>query len=112
MKDQATNDLLDHLMKCIAACETCATACLNEADPAMMKNCILLDRDTADACVMAARFVARDSAHSDEALALCITLCRACEAECRQHDHDHCRACAEACHACHVSCEGYVATAA
>ena len=112
MKDQATNDLLDHLMKCIAACETCATACLNEADPAMMKNCIMLDRDTADACVMAARFVARDSAHSDEALALCITLCRACEAECRQHDHDHCRACAEACHACHVSCEGYVATAA
>ncbi len=112
MKDKATNELLDLMMKCITACETCATECLNEDDPKMMVDCIKLARDTADACTMAARYVARDSAHAAQALRLCIELCKACEKECRTHEHDHCRKCAEACHACHLSCEAYAATAA
>ena len=111
MKDATTNALLDHLMKCIAACETCADACLDEPDVQNMANCIRLDRDCADACTMAARFVARDSANADQALQLCIALCKACEKECRSHDHDHCRICAEACHTCHTECEAYAATA-
>jgi len=111
MKDATTNDLLDQLMKCIAACETCADSCLDEPNVKNMVNCIRLDRDCADACTLAARYVARGSAHMNGALDLCIALCKACEKECRSHTNDHCRTCAEACHACHTACEVHTTTA-
>ncbi len=44
--------LLDALNACIAACENCATACLQEQDVKMMARCISLDRDCADICAL------------------------------------------------------------
>lgn len=94
-------------MKCIAACETCADACLSEDDPGRMADCIRTDRDCADVCSLTARFVSRNSAFTAQLISNCIDICKACEKECRQHDHDHCQKCAEVCHACHVECEAY-----
>lgn len=112
MKDANTNELLRTLMKCIAACENCATECLNEDDPRHLAECIRLDRDCADICALTARLVARSSAQAGAMLQLCAQVCKACEAECRKHDHDHCRKCAEACQECHRQCSSYTARSA
>ena len=86
--------LLDALNACIAACEHCATACLQEDDVKMMARCISLDRDCADVCALTARLVARGA-----------EVCKACGDECAQHTHmPHCQACAEACRRCEEAC--------
>ncbi|QNP54383.1 four-helix bundle copper-binding protein [Hymenobacter qilianensis] len=98
--------LLAALNACIAACEHCATACLQEQDVKMMARCIQLDRDCADICALTARFVARGSEHAQHLLQLCAQICHACGVECAQHGehHDHCRMCAEACKQCEEAC--------
>lgn len=109
MKDQKTNDLQHVLIKCITACETCALLCLQEDDVKMMARCIRLDRDCADICSLTAKYVARESEHLNDTLALCIQICRACHEECKKHDHDHCQKCAEKCQECYEACEQYAA---
>ena len=108
MKDPRTNELLQSLIKCIVACEHCATACLQELDARMMAACVLLDRDCADACTYAARLIGRDSPRAAEALRSCVELCRACAAECDRHIYTHCRICAEKCKECHERCTSYL----
>ncbi len=41
-----TQSQLDALHACIAACEHCSSACLQEADVQMMARCIRLARDS------------------------------------------------------------------
>ncbi|KAA9325119.1 four-helix bundle copper-binding protein [Hymenobacter busanensis] len=103
-------NLLQALNDCIAACEHCATACLQEQDVKMMARCISLDRDCADICALTARFVARGSEHAEHLLRECAEICRACAAECMRHQHmEHCRQCAEACRRCEEACMAGVA---
>ena len=97
MKDEKTNHLLDTLMKCIAACETCGDKCLDEDNVAEMADCIRTDRACADACGITARFVSRNSKYAKEYLDLCRAICEDCEAECDMHDHKHCKVCAKVC---------------
>lgn len=47
---QQHQTLLDALNACVAACENCAAACLQEEDVRMTARCIALDRDCADIC--------------------------------------------------------------
>lgn len=97
--------LLDTLNACIAACEWCATACLQEPDVKMMAPCISLDRDCADTCALAARLVARGSVHGQHLLRACAEVCKACGDECAKHSHmQHCQECAAACRRCEVAC--------
>lgn len=107
MKDAKTNEMLNTMMKCIAACETCVTECLNEDHPGHMVECINTCRDCADVCSTVARFVARNSQYTGVALQNCITICRDCAEVCRKHDTEHCQACADACEACVEACEEY-----
>lgn len=107
MKDHKTNQLLDELMKCIAACETCADACLSEDNPATMADCIRINRHCADVCSTVARFVARDSQYIGAALQNCIIICNDCADTCSQHHHDHCQKCAEVCRNCVELCQEY-----
>lgn len=109
MRSLATADLLPHLITCVAACETCADRCLDEQDVRKMAACIRTDLDCADLCTLTARFLARNSPHLRGVLEQCIAICQACEAECRQHDKDHCRTCADACAACMGACMTYLA---
>jgi hypothetical protein len=105
MKSEETNNLQHVLIKCITACETCASLCLQEDDVKMMVRCIQLDRDCADICALTSRFVARNSDHARHVMKECIEICRQCEQECRQHHHDHCQKCADACRECYEACE-------
>ena len=95
-----TQSQIDALNACIAACEHCSTACLQEADVQMMAPCIGLTRDCADVCALTARLVARGSEHAEHLLKECAEICRACAEECAKHEHRHCQECAEACRRC------------
>ncbi|MCW7539242.1 four-helix bundle copper-binding protein [Aquabacterium sp. A7-Y] len=89
---------------CADACDRCAIACLQEADPRAMARCIALDMDCAQACRLAAGFMARGSASDHTACAFCAGLCDQCADECEQHPMEHCRACAQACRLCAGLC--------
>ncbi|WP_036601846.1 four-helix bundle copper-binding protein [Olivibacter sitiensis] len=94
----------DALVKCIAACDHCATSCLEEEHVAHMVDCIRADQDCADICNLALRLLQRESNLATQFLLLCEEACRKCEAICRQHDNEHCQACADACLACAELC--------
>lgn len=103
--------LLDALDACVAACEHCATACLQEDNVKMMARCVLLDRDCADVCALTARLLARGSEHAAHLLRECAEICKACADECERHGahSEHCRACAEACRRCEQACRQGIA---
>ena len=104
MKSEITNNLEHVLIKCVTACETCATMCLQEDDVKMMARCIALDMDCAQICRMAAAFMARDSEFAKRICALCAEICEACGEECAKHKPDHCQECAQACRRCAEEC--------
>ena len=108
MRSEVINDLEHVLIKCITACETCATKCLNEDNVKMMADCIKTDLDCAAICQLTSVYLARKSRFTKQTLRLCIEICKACEAECRKHEHEHCQHCAEICHECHIACEDYL----
>src|SRR5690606_40128855 len=84
-------------LACMRACEYCADACLREGHIGMMVECIRTCRDCADICSLCARLMARSSDLFMEMCRVCAIACELCAEECEQHDHDHCRRCAEAC---------------
>ncbi|WP_295770788.1 four-helix bundle copper-binding protein [uncultured Mucilaginibacter sp.] len=100
-------DLVQKLLNCALACESCATACLHEDDVQMMTRCITLDRDCADICLLAARLLQRDSGLALQYLLICEEACRLCADECAKHEHDHCKRCAEACRECAEACHAH-----
>ncbi len=107
MKNQNSDQLINALGQCVAACEFCADACLNEGNVKNMVQCIQTDRDCADMCGIALIFISRGSTAIIPVLGLCIHLCETCAMECKKHDHDHCQQCAEACRECVTQCEAY-----
>jgi len=107
MAHQEHSTLINKLSNCLAACEHCADACLSEDNPGKMAKCIRTDRDCADLCALAIKFVARDSSHASSVVDLCAEICSACAEECGKHDHDHCQECAEACRECEEACRQY-----
>ena len=104
MEFEKNDNIVQSLLDCAMACEYCAYACLQEPDMKKMSHCIALDRDCADICTLAARMIRRNSAIAMQILLLCEEACRACAAECRRFDHDHCQQCANACDACAEIC--------
>ena len=107
MKNHDHSALIQKLLACALACENCATACLHEDDVAMMANCVMLDRDCADICTLAARLLQRNSDIAHQYLVLCEEICRMCSAECGKHRHEHCNKCAEACRECAETCHAH-----
>ncbi len=91
-------------LTCLAACERCATRCLQEPDPQHLTNCIRLDRQCAVLCGMTAQLLAMESEYSPDACKLCADACEKCGQQCTMHEHDHCQNCATACFECAESC--------
>jgi hypothetical protein len=112
MSNERFKDCIDACLRCAMECENCATSCLHEQDVKMMANCILLDRDCADICLVTARLLARGSEHGEHMMRECAEICEKCADECAKHPMDHCKVCAEACRACAEECRkmaGYFA---
>ena len=107
MAHERNSQLLNALNNCVAACNHCATACLEEEDVKMLTRCIKLDLDCADICLLVAGYLARGSGHAEHLLKECVEICQACAEECERHaahGMEHCRACAEACRKCAEEC--------
>jgi hypothetical protein len=98
------SQLINTLMVCAQACETCMSACLDESDVTAMAHCIELDRDCADICLLAAKLLIRDSEIAHKYLVICEAICRLCAEECSRHTHIHCKQCAAACNECAEAC--------
>lgn len=104
MKIIPNDELIKKLDICIAACNFCASACLKEEHVHMLAQCISNNIDCAEVCRTSAILLARNSKHGKHLLKECIELCETCAAECEQHEHDHCQACARACRECAEAC--------
>lgn len=107
MSHQQNQELLAALNKCVAECNHCTTACLDEQDVKMLAKCIKLDIDCAEICSLTAGLIARGSEHGKHLLKECAEVCNACAEECEKHAKmgmEHCRICAEACRACAAAC--------
>lgn len=102
------NPLVVSLQNCIAACEYCAHACLDEENLSSMIQCIKTDRDCADICATTVRLLIRDSSQKMAMVELCAEICGQCAEECENHDHDHCKQCAKACRKCEEECKKYL----
>jgi len=98
--------LVQTLAECIAACNYCADACLDEENVSMMKECIRTDRACAAVCTTVHQLVVSGYTNISDLIQVCIRLCRECEQECAKHAdmHDHCRRCMEACRKCADAC--------
>lgn len=97
--------------ECSYTCTACADACLEEDDPAQMRECIRRNLDCAEITSATAHLIARpgaqDAATLRAQLEACAKSCRACAEECEKHagKMEHCRICAESCRACAEACE-------
>lgn len=111
MAHQKNKGLLQKLSYCQSACEHCADACLSEDSIAKLAECIRLDRDCADICNLAIKFVSRGSERATSVLEECADICDACARECEKHEHEHCKDCAEACRKCAEACRNSFAAA-
>ena len=105
---KSDRELINELSNCIEACERCAIACLKEDNVKEMVACIRTDRDCADICSLAIKFLGRDSKHTIQIIGICADICAECAEECEKHDHDHCVKCAKACRRCEESCRAYL----
>lgn len=100
--------MISTLYDCIAQCNNCADACLEEQDVKMMVECIRLDRICAAVCQATAIAVSTNSsADTKSLLKACEDICRQCHKECAKHENDHCRECAEACKRCAEACASF-----
>ena len=105
MSYQQNQTLIDALNKCVAECNQCSTACLDEPEVKMLSKCIKLDMDCAQICSTVVAFLARGSEHAKHLLKECAEICNKCADECEKHTHmEHCKTCAEACRACAAAC--------
>lgn len=93
---------------CAVACDYCAASCLEEPDPRPMARCIALDLDCAQACRLAAAYMARGSEAVRAVCEFCAERCEACGEECVGHTAAHCRNCAEVCFRCAEECRRVV----
>ena len=92
------------LIECVAACEGCAAACLEESDVKSCARCIELTRDCAGLCKLAARLLIRDSENARSLLLVCAEACKLTAVGCAVHYNAHCQICATYCKACEQAC--------
>ena len=100
-------EAVKHAMYCAAICNSCADAC--SAEDADMAACIRSCSDCSDICTATYRVATRRTAGNvaviEQQLRACITACEQCIEECKKHDNDHCRRCAQMCRECADDCQ-------
>lgn len=112
--NEPLGEAVKHAMYCAAICNSCADACMAEADAAERAQCIRLCSDCSDICTATYRVATRRTG-SNEAilkatLELCVKACEACAEMCEKHDDAHCRRCAKMCRECAEDCRKAIAT--
>jgi hypothetical protein len=97
-------DCIQACLDCVTACEACQQACLAMPAAAQMADCIRLNRDCADLCLLAFSWMSRGTHLATLLCETCGIVCDYCASECENHQVGHCQACAEACRHCAAVC--------
>jgi hypothetical protein len=105
MDYKQNRELIEEILKCSAECDYCATACLDEQDIDMLKDCIKINLMCAEVCRATAIAISRGSEHAGHLLKECIEICEQCSDECGKHEHGHCKECSRTCENCAESCK-------
>jgi len=95
---------IDACLNCAALCNHCASGDTQEEDVSMMAKCIQLCMECATICYASAQLMSLGSRQAKEICLICAQLCDDCGAECSNHQHKHCKECAEACKQCAEEC--------
>ncbi|MBF0163407.1 MAG: four-helix bundle copper-binding protein [Magnetococcales bacterium] len=105
-KNQA---ILTATLDCIATGEACLAHCLSafRAGDTTLAACASSVSEMLPVSRAMFQLANLDSRHLAKLAAVCIEVCRACEAECRKHADKHatCKAMAESCAACVKACQ-------
>jgi hypothetical protein len=104
MDQEKFQSCIDACLDCATACDNCATMCLHEEDPAMMVDCIQLDRECAEVCYATARLMRIGGVNAAAMCHVCAEICAACAEECEKHPMAHCKECAQSCRECAEEC--------
>ena len=114
------HDMSAEMRACLEACNACRDNCLVTLAHCIEKGGPLSEPrhletllDCAASCETAGSFLARGSERHGRVCGVCATICRDCEASCRNMaDGGTLRRCAEACARCAETCERMAAMAA
>jgi hypothetical protein len=107
---------VEEALSCFQTCTACADACLGEDSVADLTKCIRSNLDCATTCAATVEVLSRHTGYDANItraqLEACIAACRAGGDECAEHAsvHEHCRICADACHACEQACRELLET--
>jgi len=104
MSHEKFQNCIDACNSCATMCNHCTTSCLNEKEVQPMTKCIQLNLECAAICRATAELMSLGSNYAKDLLELCSIICDVCATECRKHNMDHCRQCAEACSNCATVC--------
>jgi hypothetical protein len=98
-------DLINTLIECAFACESCMSECLDSKNVYILAHCIELCRDCSEICLEGAKLLRRDSQVANAYLLVCEEACRLCAEECSLHeDSEPCKTCAIVCFSCQEAC--------
>ena len=105
---------MQNLVEASAACEQACVMCSGSAME--MDDCAAMCMNMAEMADTCMRMMMRPAGYDMEVMSAmmtaCVTMARACAAECRMHAdmHDHCRYCAMACDEMVAKCEAMMAS--
>ncbi len=108
MSHEQFSECIDACTACALACEHCASACLDEKGVSELVECIRLNRDCAELCLLASAWMARGSRFASLMGETCAIVCNACAEECAKFPTSHCQVCASACRQCAEICRRIV----
>ena len=105
--------VLDTAGICIEKGEVCLTHCImlmGEGDKTMAA-CASSVREMLASCRALITLAGAESKFAPKLAALCVDVCKACEAECKKHADKHkaCKECMESCTECAKACKAKVA---
>lgn len=104
-RDIVIQACIEACVNCELECERCSTACLMDANPQELAHCIQLNRDCANVCALAVKYLAHNSDYAQAICETAVEICVACRDECARHDTEACRRGAIACHEAAEECE-------
>ena len=101
--------VIDAAMDCVKKGDACLDHCIElvKMNDTSIADCLATVTDMLPMCTALAKLASNQSPHLAELANVCISVCEACEKECRKHEkkHTECRNCAESCAACIKECK-------
>jgi Cys-rich four helix bundle protein (predicted Tat secretion target) len=101
--------VIDAAMDCVKKGDACLDHCIElvKMGDISIAECLGTVTDMLPMCTALSKLAANQSPHLAQLATVCISVCEACEKECRKHEkkHTQCKNCAESCAACIKECK-------